>query len=249
MKRHVPRLNVWFTAPARAVVLTALLALAPRLPAAQPGNEDHPGWEKSGDLLQWGIPLAGLGLSFLLSPLDAQGSAGFDLGAWSSGQIPGLNWPGPRLSSAPRHDFLVSFLRMETTAYALKYAINAQRPNGGGQSFPSGHTASSFMGAEFIRKEYGNAWGLPAYTAASWVGYTRVELHKHYWRDVIAGAVLGVASNYDFDAIETPLGVLSLSPTGFMGDPVSVAEYGDPLGEPPMDLPPLQPGLRIELKF
>lgn len=249
MKHHVPCLGFKLVDAARLVALATLLALAAPVSATQPGSEEHPSWEKSGDLLQWGIPLAGLGLSFLLNPLDAYGTREFDLGSSALGEMPGLNWPGPRLSSTPRHDFLVSFLRVETSTYALKYAINAKRPNGGSQSFPSGHTAASFMGAEFIRKEYGNAWGLPAYTAASWVGYTRVESHNHYWRDVIAGAALGVACNYDFDAIRTPLGVLSVSPAGFIVDPGGLPEHGDALGDRPMDLPLPRPGLRVELKF
>src|SRR5436190_8546933 len=32
--------------------------------------------------------------------------------------------------------------------YALKYSVNERRPNGGSQSFPSGHTSISFSSAE-----------------------------------------------------------------------------------------------------
>src|SRR4051794_36238822 len=39
--------------------------------------------------------------------------------------------------------------------YALKYGVDEKRPNGGGQSFPSGHSSISFSSAEFMRKRYG----------------------------------------------------------------------------------------------
>src|SRR5260221_10090480 len=57
--------------------------------------------------------------------------------------------------------------------YALKYAVNETRPDGGHQSFPSAHTSISFSSAEFMRKRYGWAtecrptlWPLLSRTAA-----------------------------------------------------------------------------------
>ena len=58
--------------------------------------------------------------------------------------------------------------------YALKYAVNERRPNGGSGSFPSAHTSISFSAAEFMRKRYGWEYGIPAYAAASFVAYSRV---------------------------------------------------------------------------
>jgi len=81
---------------------------------------------------------------------------------------------------------------------ALKYSINEERPNGKDHSFPSGHTSFSFTSAEFMRKRYGWEFGLPAYAAASFVGYSRVEADKHYWHDVMTGAAIGIASSYLF---------------------------------------------------
>ena len=81
---------------------------------------------------------------------------------------------------------------------ALKYTVNEERPNGKEHSFPSGHTSLSFASAEFLRKRYGWEYGLPAYAAASFVGYSRVESDNHYWHDVIAGAAIGFASSYFF---------------------------------------------------
>ena len=82
--------------------------------------------------------------------------------------------------------------------YGLKYSIDATRPNGGQHSFPSGHTSTSFASAEFIRGRYGWSYGIPAYIAASFVGYSRVESKQHHTRDVIAGAVIGIGSSYLF---------------------------------------------------
>jgi hypothetical protein len=139
---------------------------------------------------------------------------------------------------------------MEVATYALKYAINADRPNGGSQSFPSGHTAAAFMGAEFIRKEFGPWWGVPAYGAASWVGYTRVKSHNHYWRDVIGGAALGILSNYDFGSIKTRSGTLSISPTLMMQNDTTWARP-DPLST--VSAPSLHelpaPGIQLHWTF
>jgi membrane-associated phospholipid phosphatase len=82
--------------------------------------------------------------------------------------------------------------------YALKYSVNETRPNGGHQSFPSGHSSLSFSSAEFMRKRYGWEYGVPAYAAASFVAYSRVESNEHYAHDVIAGAAIGIASSYLF---------------------------------------------------
>src|SRR5262245_15821139 len=91
-----------------------------------------------------------------------------------------------------------SFLLTEGVTYGLKYTVNETRPNGGSESFPSGHTSVSFCGAEFIRKRYGWELGVPAYAAASFVAYSRVEANEHYPHDVIAGAAIGMLSSFIF---------------------------------------------------
>lgn len=82
--------------------------------------------------------------------------------------------------------------------YALKYGLDTTRPNGGHYSMPSGHTSISFSSAEFLRKRYGWEWGIPAYAAASWVAYSRVESNQHHPQDVIVGAGIGILSSYLF---------------------------------------------------
>lgn len=84
--------------------------------------------------------------------------------------------------------------------YGLKYSLNVERPyeGGGGYSFPSGHTSSSFSAAEFIRMRYGWGYGAPAYILATFVGYSRIESHQHRGYEVIAGAAIGVLSSFIF---------------------------------------------------
>jgi len=82
--------------------------------------------------------------------------------------------------------------------YVLKPIIDRQRPDGGGQSFPSGHSASAFAGAAFLQRRYGWSYGVPAYAAATFVAYSRVESKRHWTSDVIAGGAMGIASNLVF---------------------------------------------------
>jgi len=76
--------------------------------------------------------------------------------------------------------------------------VNRTRPNGGHQSFPSGHTASAFAGAAFLQRRYGWKVGVPACFAATFVGYSRVESHNHYTSDVVAGAAIAIGANLIF---------------------------------------------------
>jgi membrane-associated phospholipid phosphatase len=78
----------------------------------------------------------------------------------------------------------------------LKYTVRARRPTGELYSFPSGHAAITFSSAEFLRKRYGWKWGAPAYVLASFVGYSRVRAHEHYFRDVAAGAAIGMTTTF-----------------------------------------------------
>lgn len=82
--------------------------------------------------------------------------------------------------------------------YGLKYAVHETRPNGGSESFPSAHTSVSFSAAEFMRKRYGWEYGIPAYAAAAFVAYSRVEAREHHPHDVVAGAAIGIVSSYIF---------------------------------------------------
>lgn len=80
----------------------------------------------------------------------------------------------------------------------LKYSVNETRPNGEKHSFPSAHSSVTFTSAQYLQERYGWEYGVPAYLASAFVGYSRVHGKEHYWRDVIAGAGIGMASGAYF---------------------------------------------------
>lgn len=82
--------------------------------------------------------------------------------------------------------------------YVLKPIVDRQRPDGGSESFPSGHSASAFAGAAFLQRRYGWSYGVPAYAVATFVAWSRVESKRHWTSDVIAGGAMGIASNLVF---------------------------------------------------
>jgi hypothetical protein len=64
-------------------------------------------------------------------------------------------------------------------------------------SFPSGHTATAFVSAEFLRQEYKHVspWiGAGGYAVAVLTGYLRMYNNKHWFSDVAAGAGIGILS-------------------------------------------------------
>ena len=75
------------------------------------------------------------------------------------------------------------------TTYVLKKFVREQRPDKSDfQSFPSDTAALAFAPAQFLWDRYGWQYGLPAYAAAVFVGYSRVDAKKHHWWDVAASA-------------------------------------------------------------
>lgn len=76
------------------------------------------------------------------------------------------------------------------TTWALKKSVDATRPNGKPESFPSRHATSAFAGASYLQYRYGWKYAAPAYAVALGVGYARVEDDEHYWRDIAVSAGL-----------------------------------------------------------
>lgn len=78
------------------------------------------------------------------------------------------------------------------TAYALKYTVKKERPDGSdSHSFPSNHAGVAFAGATFLQQRYGWKYAVPAYAVAGYVAWGRVYARRHDAWDVLAGAALG----------------------------------------------------------
>ena len=81
------------------------------------------------------------------------------------------------------------------TAFGLKQVVRERRPDRSDwKSFPSDQSALAFAPAAYLWDRYGWEYGLPAYAAASFVGYARVGSDRHHWWDVAASA--GIAWLY-----------------------------------------------------
>ena len=79
-----------------------------------------------------------------------------------------------------------------------KYTVGRLRPQGNSHnSFPSGHTATAFLGAELLDLAYGERYPLLAsfgYLTASLTAYGRILNNRHWGSDVLAGAAAGILS-------------------------------------------------------
>jgi len=140
--------------------------------------------EKAGDILQVLIPATAYGTTFYLDDQEGRGQ------------------------------FYKSFATTLLVTHGLKNLIHKKRPNGSDHSFPSGHTSAAFQGASFIHKRYGIKYAVFAYIGAFFVGYSRIESNNHYLEDVIAGAVIGIASSFYFTR---PYKGFTITPTAYNG--------------------------------
>ena len=91
-----------------------------------------------------------------------------------------------------------SYLLMSASVLSLKSITKIERPDGSGfNSFPSGHTATAFAGAEFLWQEYKDVsvwYGISGYLVATGTGLFRIYNDKHWLTDVVAGAGIGILS-------------------------------------------------------
>jgi membrane-associated phospholipid phosphatase len=116
----------------------------------------------------------------------------------------GLNLAGVKGKNDLRDRTLLltlSAIIMGGTTYTLKHTI--KEPSLGNPDslaynyFPSGHTATAFMAAEFMWQEYHERspwYGVAGYAFAAATGYLRLYNNQHWFSDVVAGAGIGIGS-------------------------------------------------------
>lgn len=103
------------------------------------------------------------------------------------------DWPRLAASAALSYGFMAGFVN------GIKYSAKELRPDGSTRnSWPSGHTATSFVGATILHKEYGltrSPWySIAGYGVATATGVMRVLNNRHWVSDVMSGAGLGILS-------------------------------------------------------
>ena len=103
------------------------------------------------------------------------------------------DWGRLLASSALSYGFMAAFVN------GIKYTAKEMRPDGStANSWPSGHTATSFVGATILHKEYGltrSPWfSVAGYGVATATGVMRILNNRHWISDVLSGAGIGILS-------------------------------------------------------
>ena len=93
----------------------------------------------------------------------------------------------------------MSYAIMTVLVNGIKYSAKEMRPDGStANSWPSGHTATAFVGASLLHKEYGLTrspwWSVAGYGVATATGVMRVLNNRHWISDVMSGAGIGIMS-------------------------------------------------------
>ena len=91
----------------------------------------------------------------------------------------------------------MSYAMMYAVVQPIKHLTSETRPDrSSDDAFPSGHTATAFVGASILHKEYGmtvSPWySVAGYGAATATGLMRVMKNRHWTGDVMVGAGLGI---------------------------------------------------------
>ena len=101
----------------------------------------------------------------------------------------------PRLLASAGMSYGIMALLVNT----IKNTAKEMRPDGStANSWPSGHTATAFVGATLLHKEYGltrSPWfSVAGYGVATATGVMRVLNNRHWISDVLSGAGIGMVS-------------------------------------------------------
>jgi membrane-associated phospholipid phosphatase len=89
---------------------------------------------------------------------------------------------------------LIGGIILEAASSALKHIVKRVRPNGEPYSFPSSHTGTCILGAELLHaelKENYPALSSSGYVLAVITALLRMYHNKHWFSDVVSGALLG----------------------------------------------------------
>ena len=103
------------------------------------------------------------------------------------------DWPRLMASALMSYGIMAGFVN------GIKYTAKEMRPDGStANSWPSGHTATAFVGATLLHKEYGLTrspwWSVAGYGVATATGVMRVLNNRHWISDVMSGAGIGIMS-------------------------------------------------------
>lgn len=163
---------LFFSSSIRNILLCLILCFSTFQLEAQDTSETPPKvgtTQKVGDVFLFTLPTATLGTSLVI---------GDNQGAWQ---------------------FTKGLLVTAAVTYGLKLGINKPRPdNSNDNSFPSGHTSTTFHSAGYIHRRYGFKYSIPAYAMAGFTAASRIDSNKHDILDVLAGAAIGLGSNLLF---------------------------------------------------
>lgn len=88
---------------------------------------------------------------------------------------------------------LLMLIFVLSTTYILKASLSVKRPYGGSMSFPSGHTASAFLGAIYLSLRYRLYYALISLPLAAFVGISRILSRNHWPSDVVGAACISLA--------------------------------------------------------
>jgi membrane-associated phospholipid phosphatase len=113
----------------------------------------------------------------------------------------GLNFAGVKAKHSFKERLLVTTMANAISVgivNGLKYTTRIIRPDKSTRnSFPSGHTAFAFTGAQLMHEEYGQnsiAYSIAGYGIGASVGGFRMINNRHWLSDVVAGAGIGMLS-------------------------------------------------------
>ena len=114
------------------------------------------------------------------------------------------------------------------TAAAIKEIVGRVRPTdtndpylfkpfSNHDAFPSGHTTMAFALATSLAEEIHNRWVAAAlYAGAGGTAWSRLNDHKHWFSDVLAGATVGITGA---NVMEGRWRIFGLGPPRFLVDP------------------------------